>query len=389
MPDVHLSLLPNQHRFVMDASRYPAYIGGIGAGKTYAGAVKTIMRVQRKGYGMIAAPTYPMLRDSTRRTMTDMLDSIGLGYELHKGDNAITVETGHEIICRSLDNPETLRGPNLEWVWIDEAGLVSDMAWRIVKGRVRAGSHPQAWITTTPKGRNWIWREWVSETDERHTLYRTRTTENKHLPDGFADGLGYSGRFAEQELGGEFVAFEGVVYAGFNRADHVTSDVDTEGWATTLAVDVGHRNPTAILTIRRASDERRHVAREVYRRGMSSDEILDAIASEADDSNPDVIYLDPSAADYIAALQRRGYPAVKANNDVTYGIGVVTTAMANGLTIDPACVNLINELETYHYPDNRQESDKPVKEIDHACDALRYGLASEPALMTGELVAWA
>ena len=68
------------------------------------------------------------------------------------------------------------------------------------------------------------------------------------------------------------------------------------------------------------------------------------------------------------------------------GTSFVTTALAHGLTVDPSCVNLIAEVETYHYPDNRTESDKPVKEFDHAIDALRYGLASEPIMLEGPLV---
>lgn len=382
--DREFALLPNQFAFVVDPCRFSSYIGGIGSGKTYAGAIKALQRLQEPGYGMIAAPTFPMLRDSTRRSMLAALDHAAIPYELHKGDNQITTITGHEIICRSLDNPETLRGPNLEWAWIDEAALADGMAWKIVKGRVREGSNPQAWITTTPKGRNWIWQEWVAEPDDYHSLYRTRTTENKYLPADFAYSLGYTGRFAEQEIGGEFVAFEGVVYPMFSRSQHVRV-VDCTGWATALSVDVGTRNPTAILTGRKASDDRRHIEREVYRRGMGSDEIIAAICDEADRMRPAMIYLDPSAADYILTLQRRGYPAVKANNDVTYGIGVVTTALDDGLTIDPSCVNLIAELEAYHYPENRTESDKPVKEFDHAVDSLRYLISSESPLIDGPL----
>ena len=384
MPDARLQTLVNQFRFITDAHRFSAYIGGIGSGKTWAGAVRVMHRAQEPGYGMIAAPTYPMLRESTRRTLLGMFDTYSIPYELHKGDNMITVGGRHEIICRSLDNPETLRGPNLQYAWIDEAALVDGMAWRIVKGRVRDGSNPQAWITTTPKGRNWIWQEWVQEPDTYHSLYRTKTTENPHLPEDFAASLGYEGRFAEQELGGEFVAFEGVVYPMFNRQEHV-NPTDTEGWTPYLGIDVGTRNPTAILTGYRGGD-RWHIGGEVYRRGMSSDEIIDAICQEADRVQPEAIYLDPSANDYILTLERKGYPVAKANNDVTYGIGIVTTALVDGLTIDPSCVNLIAEIETYHFPDNRTESDKPVKEFDHAADALRYLTASLSPALEGQLV---
>ena len=386
-----VSLFPRQMRFVQDERRFPGYVGGIGSGKSFAGGAKVLTKIDKPGLGGVFAPSYPMLRDATQRTLIGLLELTGIAYEQHKGENRIRIPaSGHEILFRSLDNPDSVRGPNLDWGWIDEASLVSKEASNVVNGRVRVGDNPQVWKTFTPKGRNWCWEEYErdatgNESDPLHPLYRVKTTENPELPDDFAYSLGYTGRFAEQELGGEFVAFEGVVYPMFSRSVHVQTR-ETPDWATTLSVDAGTRNPTAILTGRKASDGRRHIAREVYRRGMSSDEIIVAIAEEADRTKPEVIFLDPSANDYILTLQRKGYPALKANNDVTFGIGVVTTALSDGMTIDPSCVNLIAELESYHYPDNRTESDKPVKEFDHAADALRYLIASESPVLEGTLV---
>lgn len=371
-----IKLFPRQMRFVKDPARFPAYVGGIGSGKTFAGACKVIARFHRKELGLVAAPTYSMLRDATQRTLLALMDELGIAYEFRKGENALTVPaTGHEIIFRSLDNPENLRGPNLDYAWVDEGSLIDRMAWLVVKGRVRVGFNPQAWLTCTPKGRNYVWEEWERDVDPNHPLYRVRTDENPELPTGYAESLGYTGVFAEQELAGEFVAFEGLVWPGFTRSRHV-QQVECDGWRAIMGVDVGTRNPTAILTAR-GEPERRHIEREVYRAGMSSEEIVATIEEEADRVKPDTIFLDPSAAAYIETLRRHGYPAEKAENDVIFGIGEVATAFADGMTIDPSCVNLMAELESYHYPDNKQESDKPVKQFDHACDALRYIIASE------------
>lgn len=369
-------LFPRQLRFVKDPARFPGYVGGIGSGKTFAGAVKVISRLDRKGIGMVAAPTYSMLRDATARTLFSLMNDAGIVYDYRRGDNALTIPaSGHEIIFRSLDDPEKVRGPNLDWAWVDEASLVDRLAWQIVKGRVRVGATPQAWATFTPKGRNWCWEEWERDANPDHPLYRVRTDENPELPEGFGESLGYTGVFAAQELGGEFVAFEGLVWPAFSRTVHV-QQIACDDWRSILGVDIGTRNPTGILTIR-GEPERRHIEREVYRSGMNSEEITSAIEQEADRVKPEKIFLDPSAAAYIETLRRHGYPAEKAENDVTFGIGEVATAFADEMTIDPSCVNLIAELESYHYPENKTDSDKPVKQFDHLCDALRYGIASE------------
>lgn len=371
-------LFPRQWQFVTDSARFPGYVGGIGSGKTFAGAVKAITRLDRPGLGMVAAPTYSMLRDATQRTLLGQMAELGIGYEFRKGENAVTVPaSGHEIIFRSLDDPEKVRGPNLDWAWIDEASLIPRMAWSIVIGRVRVGTAPQVWATFTPKGRNWCWDVWERDADPNHPLYRVRTEENPELPQDFAQSLGYVGVFADQELGGQFVAHEGLVYPGFQRAAHVRV-VDTEDWRRVLGVDVGTRNPTAILDARIAGDGRVHIAGEVYRRNMGTSDVLDAIRATAMPRDIDVLYIDPSAADYRMDLEAEGYPVAKADNAVITGIGRVTTALAEGLTIDPSCVNLIAEFESYSYPEGgRVEKDAPIKQNDHALDALRYIVSGE------------
>lgn len=399
--EVEFSLFPRQRRFVRHKAHYPAYIGGIGAGKTLSGACKVIDRLQRKQFGLVCAPTYDMLRLATQRTLFELMDEFGIVYEYNKGEKQLIIPaSGHEIVFRSLDDPEKVRGPNVHYVWVDEGSLIDAQAWRIIKGRARVEDRNpenpdldfpfQAWLTCTPKGRNWCWEEWErdatgNEFDPVHPLFRVRTDENPTLPPDYATSLGYTGVFADQELGGEFVAFEGLVYAAFSRPKHVQR-IDCDGWRAILGVDIGTRNPTAILTIR-GEPERRHIEREVYRAGMDSEEIISAIELEADRVRPVKIFLDPSAAEYIETLHKHGYPAEKAINDVKFGIGQVSSALAvmtpEGkpkdpvLTIDPSCVNLIAELESYHYPENKTESDTPVKALDHAVDALRYGIASE------------
>ncbi len=373
-----LDLFPRQRRFVLDPARFPGYVGGIGSGKSFAGAAKVIARIGKPGLGLVYAPTYPMLRDATLRTLLGMFSDLAVPHHFHKTENMITIlGTGHEILCRSLDNPDNLRGPNADYAWVDEASLITRDAWNVVIGRVRVGHAPQAWATFTPRGRNWCWEIWERDADPDHPLYRVRTEENPELPDGFAQSLGYAGAFADQELGGQFVAHEGLVYPSFSRTTHVAM-IDTDGWRRVLGVDVGTRNPTAILDARIASDGRIHIAGEVYRRGLGASEVVAAIAGVAAPDAIEAVYVDPSAAGYRLDLEALGCPVVKADNAVMVGIGRVTTALAEGLTVDPSCVNLIAEFESYAYPEGgRADKDAPIKAMDHALDALRYLVAGE------------
>ena len=72
---------------------------------------------------------------------------------------------------------------------------------------------------------------------------------------------------------------------------------------------------------------------------------------------------------------------VKNKDSIKNGINIIRELFkANRLFISKRCENLIYELETYAYPekkDLKNEDENPIKENDHACDAIRYALASQ------------
>lgn len=380
-----LVLYPTQFDFVADPSRWVAFVAGRNAGKTFAGSWKAVARAQRGGLGIIAAPDFPMLEFGAKRAFLDRLREMRVPFDPVQQRAIVSIPMwGAEVRFATLETESRVRGPNYHWAWVDEADRGVDREiWQALKGAVREGDSPQLFATSTPKGRRLIYEEWIANATPHHALYKASTHDNPHIDAAdYVAGLGYVGRFYRQEIEATFEGAEGLVYPGFDREKHLRT-VDTEGWRRALGIDIGTRNPTAILDARAAGDGRIHVAAEVYRRNMGSSDILAAIRAVAAPHEVDAIYIDPSAAGYIVDLEQEGYPAVKADNAVVEGIGRVTTALAEGLTIDPSCANLVAEMESYAYPDGgKAEKDAPVKQNDHAADALRYLVMgeSEPPL---------
>lgn len=378
-PEVRdVRLYPAQFDFVADEARWVAFVAGRNAGKTYAGSLKAALRAQRGGLGIIAAPDFPMLEFGAKRAFLDRLREARVPFELANQRGVVTVPAWDcEVRFATLETEGRVRGPNYDWGWVDEVEYVADRAiWAALKGAIRAGADPQLFVTTTPKGRRLVYDEWVANATPHHALHRASTFDNPHIDAAdYVAGLGYVDRFYRQEIEAQFEGAEGLVYPGFDREQNVRS-CDCEGWGGVVCVDAGTRNPTAVLTLRHAGDAR-HVERETYRRGMDNDQIKAEVIAAADALGDDLtsIEIDPSAAGLILALERLGYPVRKADNNVADGIRDVATALADGLTVDPSCVNTVAEFESYAYPDGaRGESDKPVKQNDHAMDALRYGI---------------
>ena len=70
-----ISLYPKQDDFFRCQDRFAAFVGGIGSGKTFVGCVWAMVKAQPGTLGLVIAPTYPMLRDVSWRTMLEIVIS--------------------------------------------------------------------------------------------------------------------------------------------------------------------------------------------------------------------------------------------------------------------------------------------------------------------------
>lgn len=356
-----------------------AFTGGIGSGKTYAGAVLALAEISRLGLphlAMVVAPTYQMLQDSTLRTLLDVFTRVRLPVRLNKSAMILELPGGVEIILRSAENPDRLRGPNIAWVWLDEAALCPAQTWDILIGRLRyttpdgAARAGRLWITSTPRGRNWLYRK-----ADQMKIFRAATSDNRYLAPEYIAALeeAYTGDFARQELYGEFVAFEGLVYAQFSRDRHI-GEIESSGAACIAGLDFGFTNPTAIVVVEQAGEEYR-VLDEFYRRRLTTDDLASVCREFLERYHVQEFVCDPSDPAAIEALRRAGIPARPARmRSVMEGIRNIQTLLDQGrLLVSPQCANLAAEFESYCWQESK---DMPVKANDHALDALRYAIGA-------------
>ena len=211
-----------QKAFRQSASLYRGFVGGRGSGKSWVGAYDMIRRARRGRLYLVASPTYTILADTTFRTFRKIAGDLGQWDDgsaqvlasTKSHPPAIHLTTGAEIVFRSADDPEKLRGPNLSGVWLDEASLMHRDAYEIAIGCLREGGE-QGWLsaTFTPAGlTHWTYDIFGGDKPKPNTaIFTAHTRDNPFNPRGFADTLAgqYSPQRARQELGGEFVSLEG------------------------------------------------------------------------------------------------------------------------------------------------------------------------------------
>jgi len=380
---------PAQRQFVESGARYVAFISGIGAGKTVGGIGRLLRNISgwNPGHtGYVLAPTVPSLRN----VIIPELEKWGVlnRAEYNRTEKKLTFPNGSTVIFESADNDrkiERLRGPSIGWFWMDEAATIDSRAWDIMTGRLREGDHLNAFVTTTPKGENWVYHKFVDPEDHLDSADVVRgvsTHENPHLPDDYTDEIveEYEGRFYEQEVRGEFVGFEGLVYPWFDDVNLVNEPPDDYD-EVVYGVDWGHNNPAVALAIVRAG-ETWTVADEWYERRCTVNDHSRAVESLVDEYGNGPIYCDPSEPANIEQFRRDGLPAKPAENDVTPGIQHVAS-LADDLRVARGCQNVRNEFNQYQYKDDG-ESDDPLKQHDHAMDGVRYALFSHATRATGD-----
>jgi predicted phage terminase large subunit-like protein len=211
-------LHPAQQAFVHSDAAFRAFCGGIGSGKTWAGAYDLIRRALPGRLYMVIAPTYAMLSDATFRGFLGLAQELGLvdpGEVKRSAPPSLRLRTGAEVLFRSGDEPDRLRGPNLSGAWLDEASLMPADVFAVAIGRLREAGE-QGWLTATftPKGR----RHWTYETFATGrpdtALFSARTADNPFLPAGFDATVRrqYTAALASQELEGQFLDQGGALF---------------------------------------------------------------------------------------------------------------------------------------------------------------------------------
>lgn len=225
---INVSGTDPQLEFWQDTHRYRAFIGGVGSGKTYAGALECIR--QNPSRGAVIAPTYRMLMDATLDTVMRIYEQANLIKEWVKSEMRMTTHNGLDIIFRSGDDPEKLRGPNLGWFWLDEAAMMPQLVFQIMLGRLRLDPG-RAWLTTTPKGMNWVYDLFGKGKREDYGMTQCSTRSNIFLPEYFIESLDvdYKGAWKQQEMEGQFVDWVSApAYEEFNRHRNVADGLMSE-----------------------------------------------------------------------------------------------------------------------------------------------------------------
>lgn len=438
--------------------RYTNFFGGLQAGKSVAGAATTYDRlygpnpvtlpphirgrmhmevwVLSKSYALadsalatLRAWTPPdiWLTESTcRRRGLKRYDSRTFWLERR------TAEVGDPLeIClrvRTARDPESLRAtPSLGLAWTDETAHWPELAWHNLQGRGIVAK-TKILATTTPKGRNYIYRdgylpateprpadggssEWRESKDGKLAVVQCRSIDNPLADAEYVQSLvrKFGSQYAAQELEAMFVEAAGLVYYMFRRFDEINaqgqripghmrkrpSDDPSFYERVVCGYDPGQADPAAVVVLGRekASPKRWWVLEDFKRPGMTIEQMHKELGAIDERWKPAKWYYDKRRTTDGHIIRQWFGSRVQANREL-YGeverkmilpmVRYVGGLFENDrLAINDECEWTAEELEAYHYEDkeDRNRGENPADWQNHCMDALRYAICSEEHYM--------
>lgn len=366
-----------QSAIAKDKHRFKVVNCGRRFGKTTL-AIEEIKGKVAAGKTKIAyiAPTYQQARDIA----WEMLKREFRGADFN--ESRLEIRVGKAVIVlRGWESIETLRGQFFDFIVIDEVASMRNfnIYWQEVVRPTLTDTRGKVMFISTPKGFNHFY-DLFNTKDEDYQSFHFTSYDNPFIPKEEIDKAAKEipeDRFAQEYLA-DFRKTEGLVYKEFDRSRHLISGEMAEGRErfidTILGIDFGYTNPSSIIPIKIDSDNHYWILEEWYKTGQTTEQI----AEQAKLYKPTKVYPDPAEPDRIEILSKSGLNCRDVSKDIVAGVDRVRELFKqNRIHIHPDCHNLIHELETYRYPEkkpDKNEEEKPVKENDHALDALRYAL---------------
>ena len=366
--------------------------GAIRSGKTVCMILSFLewsMNTFRNQDFIIAGVTTGALRRNVLTPMFSMLETYGIKYQEHRTQGKIVIGTNtYHLFGADKENAQDkMQGMTAAGAYADEAALFPRSFIDQMIGRCSvAGS--KIFMNCNPNGAyHYIKTDFIDRAAEIG-LYRLHFTmdDNLTLPKEIRESYArsFAGVFYRQYILGEWVSAEGSVYPMWSDEANTYREESPKmytGMRRFVAVDYGTANPCVFLDV---WDDGRtfYIANEYYwdsvarRRQKTDAEYADDLMRFLGKDRNVTVIIDPSAASFKTELRNRGLRVQDAQNEVRDGIATTAVMIEQRLVKAERsrCPCLMKEIHGYMWDEKacQRGEERPVKEKDHAMDALRY-----------------
>jgi PBSX family phage terminase large subunit len=367
--------------------------GSVSSGKTWISLVLWAFWVSQmptdKLY-MMTAVSLTTLKRNCLILLQELIGADNFDFSVSQKEGRLF---GRRILLEGANDIRSegkIRGLTLQGAYVDEATKMPRDFFAMLLSRLRVAGAKLIATTNPENPAHWLKTDYIDRADDLSMLViKFLLDDNTTLPAEYVENIKreYTGVFYDRFILGKWVQAEGLIYPMWSNSLYTAHIGRCTKHA--MSIDYGTQNAFAALLWGFYGGVW-YLLREYYYSGRTErvqktdeeyaddlDAMLDRYeAEEGEFLKPHerlLTIIDPSAASFIAVLRkRRRYKVLQADNDVLNGIRDTGSALHKGLLkLNPECKNTVSEIQNYCW-DERSADDKPVKENDHAMDAMRY-----------------
>ena len=287
---------------------------------------------------------------------------------------------GEKCYClgaEKVSQVSKIRGASIKYCYGDEVADWSEEVFALLKSRLDKEYSCFDGTYNPQYPNHWLKRFLDSDADIFSQVYTI--DDNPFLPPSFVENLKkeYAGTvFYDRYILGKWTLAEGLVYPMFGDSCIVQDIPDTGDYY--ISIDYGTHNPFSAGLWCVTKTEAVRIGEYYYcgreeRKEKTPEEYYSEVKRLAGGRDIKCLIVDPSADAFIATVKKHHEFKVRgAVNDVLPGIQTTAEMIASGkLKIHESCEDAIREFGLYRW-DEKAESDRVVKENDHAMDEIRY-----------------
>ncbi len=265
---IRARLHPAQAEIHNASSRFRVVDAGRRFGKTRLGVMECIDAANKGKRAWWIAPTYKISQVGWRplRRIAGRVP----GSEVRLGDLSVTMPSGGEVVIRSADNPDSLRGEGLDFAVLDECAYMRPEAWSEALRPALADKLGRVLFISTPRGRNWFWELYQRGVggEDGWQSFHFPTRANPYIPASEIDAARREmpELIFRQEFEAEFIDDAGGVFRRVqDAAVSERLDVPLPGHQYTAGVDVASSFDYRVVTVLDVA-ERREVYKDRFNR---------------------------------------------------------------------------------------------------------------------------
>ena len=373
-------------------ARLNIWQGAVRSGKSYA-SLWRFLHFLRKG------PPGPLVvigrtsHSIARNIIDPMREILGEFVKYYVGKQEMDI-FGRKIYVVSANDVRAegkIRGSTFIGAYVDEITLIPESFVKMLLSRLSLEGAKFFGTTNPDSPYHWLRRDFLDRQDQLDLkTWCFQLEDNPSLSPDFVKQIKqeYSGLWYERFIEGKWVQAEGAIYDFFDTDLHCIDFPQHPATFYIAGLDYGTTNPCACVLVgvnfsyypNMWVEDEYYFSSRVAQRQKTDCEYADDIVHFLQNRAVKALYIDPSAASFKLELMKRGLDYVfDAQNEVNDGIRMVAQFLNQGtLKVCRKCRHLVAEFQSYVWDPRSTKLgvDKPLKENDHASDALRYTIFS-------------